>query len=173
MFYFMDDSLMGKTLEHHQVWTNPWHFIAFGFGSGLLPIMPGTYGTLVAIPFYFLLQSLGWPIYVIMTVIITVFGVWLSEKVSNEIGIHDYPGMNFDEIVGYLVTMLFVPPHWFLVLLGFGLFRLFDIWKPWPIRLIDEQVKGGVGVILDDVVAGLFSLVVLQITLFLMPSFFN
>lgn len=158
----VDHWYMSKTLEHHQVWTNPWHFIAFGFGSGLLPIMPGTYGTLVAIPIYLLLQAFGWPLYVIATIGIIFFGAWLSDKVSREIGIHDYPGMNFDEIVGYLVTMLFVPAHWFWVLLGFGLFRLFDILKPWPISWVDKNMKGGIGVVLDDVLAGLASLAILQ-----------
>ncbi len=158
--------MMTKQLKDHQVWTNPWHFIAFGFGSGLLPIMPGTYATLVAIPIFLVLQSFGWLIYAIATLLITVFGIWLSEKVSEEIGIHDFPGMNFDEIVGYLVTMFLVPARWYWVLLGFGLFRLFDIWKPWPINWVDKNVKGGFGIILDDVMAGILSFIVIQIVLF-------
>ena len=157
---------MTKQLQNHQVWTNPLHFIAFGFGSGLLPIMPGTYATIVAIPIFLVLQSMGWVIYAIATVLITLFGVWLSEKVSKDIGIHDYPGMNFDEIVGYLVTMFLAPKGWIWILLGFGLFRLFDILKPWPINWVDKNVKGGVGVILDDVMAGILSFIVIQIAVF-------
>lgn len=157
---------MTKQLREHQVWKNPWHFIAFGFGSGLLPVMPGTYATLVAIPIFLVLQSFGWIIYAIAILVLTLFGIWLSDKVSKDIGIHDYPGMNFDEIVGYLVTMFLAPPTWFWVLIGFGLFRLFDILKPWPINWVDKNVKGGVGVILDDVIAGLLSFIVIQIALF-------
>lgn len=157
---------MSKQLLEHKVWKNPWHFIAFGFGSGLLPVMPGTYATLVAIPIFLVLQSFGWIFYAIATLVITVFGMWLSEKVSKEIGIHDYPGMNFDEIVGYLVTMFLAPASLIWVIIGFCLFRLFDILKPWPINWVDKNVKGGVGVILDDVIAGLLSFIVIQIALF-------
>lgn len=145
-----------------QVWSNPWHFIAFGFGSGVLPVMPGTYGTLMAVPIYLLFQHLSLIAYGVVCILITVFGAWVSEKVSKEIGIHDYPGMNFDEIVGFMITMFAAPKGWFWVLLGFGLFRFFDIVKPGPIAWIDKNVKGGVGVVLDDCVAALFAWVVLQ-----------
>lgn len=146
-----------------QVWSNPWHFIAFGFGSGVLPVMPGTYGTLVAVPIYLLLQNLPILAYGIVCVLITVFGAWLSEKVSKEIGIHDYPGMNFDEIVGFLVTMFAAPKGWFWIALGFGLFRVFDILKPGPIKWVDKHIKGGIGVVLDDCLAAFCAWTILQL----------
>ena len=151
-----------KAKATSKVWTNPWHFIAFGFGSGLLPIMPGTYGTLAAIPIYLLLKDFDLLSYMLVVTLITVFGVWLSEKVSKEIGIHDYTGMNFDEFVGYLITMFAAPKGWIWVVLGFALFRVTDIWKPGPIGWADRTVSGGFGVILDDVLAAVASWLILQ-----------
>jgi phosphatidylglycerophosphatase A len=147
----------------HSVWTNPLHFIAFGFGSGAMPFAPGTFGTLMAIPFYLLLAPLPLVWYVTIVAIIVVASIWLSEKVSKQIAIHDHPGMCIDEIVGYLVTMIAAPAGWVWILIGFLLFRFFDIVKPPPINLLDQHVGGGFGVIIDDVVAGLFSMVIIQI----------
>jgi phosphatidylglycerophosphatase A len=88
--------------------------------------------------------------------------MWICEKVSNELQVDDHQGMCLDEVVGFLVTMINAPNGIVWILLGFGLFRLFDIWKPWPINYLDTHVHGGVGMILDDVCAGVFSLVTLQ-----------
>lgn len=145
------------------IWQNPLHFIAFGFGSGAIPVAPGTFGTLIAIPFYLALQSLPLIFYVTIVVIITIASMWICDRVSKEIDIHDHQGMCLDEIVGYLVTMINAPHGWVWVLLGFLLFRLFDILKPWPIDYLDKKMKGGVGMILDDVVAGIFSCLLIQI----------
>lgn len=145
------------------VWEKPTHFIAFGFGSGTFPFAPGTFGTLMAIPFYLAMQPLSSINYLILLIIITIGSMWLCDKVSKEIHIHDHPGMCLDEIVGYLVTMFTAPHGLMWIILGFILFRIFDIFKPWPIRFIDEKVKGGFGVILDDVMAGIYSLIVLRI----------
>ncbi len=145
------------------VWEKPSHFIAFGFGSGAVPFAPGTFGTLMAIPFYLLMRPLSLSMYLFLVILITIASMWLCDKVSKEIKVHDHSGMCLDEIVGFLVTMIGAPHGVIWILLGFALFRLFDIWKPWPIRYLDEQVKGGVGVILDDVVAGIFSFIVLQL----------
>lgn len=157
-----------EKLATTRVWSNPWHFIAFGFGSGVLPFMPGTFGTLVAIPIYLLCKDVSPFSYLLITLFITLFGMWISDKVSKEIGIHDYPGMNFDEIVGLMATLFLAPAGWFWVALGFGLFRLFDIWKPGPIRWIDQNVHGGFGVVLDDLVAAVFAWGVLQATALIM-----
>lgn len=145
------------------IWTNPWHFIAFGFGTGAIPIAPGTFGTLIAIPFYLYLSTYSHTFYLICTIAVTLLSVWLCEKVSNEIKVEDHQGMCIDEFVGYLVTMFCAPYGWGWIILGVVLFRIFDIWKPWPIRQIDNQVKGGFGMILDDVVAGIFSLIIIQL----------
>lgn len=146
-----------------RVWTNPIYFIAFGFGSGLLPKAPGTFGTLAAIPIYLLLAQFSWGIYFLLTVVLFGLGVWVSDKVSHDLGEADYSGIVVDEMVGYLLTMFAVPFGLTSMVLGFILFRAFDIWKPWPIRYIDTQVSGGMGVMLDDVLAALMAWVILQI----------
>ena len=146
------------------VWKNPIYFFAFGLGSGAIPFMPGTFGTLMAVPFYLLLQPLSLVAYIIFTVIFIGASVWVSERCSRDIQFHDHPGMCIDEFAGFFVTMIAAPHGWGWVIYGFLLFRLFDIWKPWPIHLIDEKVHGGFGMILDDVVAGLFACIIIQLT---------
>ncbi len=147
----------------HSIWEKPSHFIAFGFGSGAVPFAPGTFGTLMAIPFYLLMQPLPHLLYLFLLILITVASMWLCDKVSKEINAHDHSGMCLDEIVGYLVTMFSAPQGITWMVAGFLLFRLFDIWKPWPIRYVDEHVKGGTGMILDDVLAGVYSLILLRL----------
>lgn len=145
------------------VWEKPSHFIAFGFGSGAAPFAPGTFGTLMAVPFYLAMQSLSHTMYLLLVVVITLASIWLCHKVTKEIGIHDHSGMCLDEIVGYLVTMYGAPQGLIWIISGVLLFRLFDIWKPWPISYIDAQLQGGAGIILDDVLAGIYSLIALRI----------
>jgi phosphatidylglycerophosphatase A len=144
-----------------KVWQDPLYFIAFGFGTGTIPFAPGTFGTLLAIPIYLLMAPLRPLPYFILLLAIIALSMWICGKVTKEIGVADHQGMNLDEIVGYLVTMFYIPLGWGWMLAGFVLFRLFDIWKPWPINLVDRNVHGGVGIILDDVLAGLFSCVIL------------
>ncbi|MEE9397182.1 MAG: phosphatidylglycerophosphatase A [Methylococcales bacterium] len=137
---------------------NPVLFLAFGFGSGLAPKAPGTFGTLAAIPIY-LLVSLGNPVvYGIVLVATLVGGVFICDKASEMLGVHDHGGIVWDEIAGFLITMMAVPFSWQAIAIGFVLFRLFDIWKPWPISVIDKHVAGGFGIMLDDVIAGVFAL---------------
>lgn len=143
------------------IFSQPIHFFAFGFGSGLSPIAPGTMGTLVAVPIYWLLASLGTIPYIIATIIVIIVGFWLCDQSAKQLGVHDHPGIVWDEIAGYLVTMLLVPQSWLFALLGFVLFRLFDIWKPFPIALIDKHVDGGIGIMLDDILAGVYALLCL------------
>jgi len=144
------------------LWQNPLHFIAFGFGSGALPLAPGTFGTLAAIPFYLLLASFSLKTYAVLVVIITLLSIWICNRVSKDTHTHDHQGMCLDEIVGFLVTMAGLPCTFPWIMAGFILFRLFDIWKPWPINWMDEHLKGGAGMILDDVAAGLVSAVILN-----------
>ncbi len=145
------------------IWKNPLHFIAFGFGTGAMPVAPGTFGTLIAIPFYLALCTLPLLAYILVVSLIIVFSIWLCEKVSRDISSHDHQGMCVDEIVGYLVTMIGAPHGFLWIAAGFGLFRLFDIWKPWPINVVDQRVHGGFGMILDDVLAGVYSLLILKL----------
>jgi phosphatidylglycerophosphatase A len=144
------------------VWQNPWQFIAFGFGSGTIPFAPGTFGTLITIPFYLALRPLNDVHYFIVTTVIVIACMLVCEKVSRDVGIHDHQGMCLDEVAGFLVTMYAAPHHWLWIIVGFVLFRLFDIWKPWPIAFIDRRVGGGFGMVLDDVLAGIYACAVLQ-----------
>lgn len=146
------------------VWRNPVHFLAFGFGSGAAPVAPGTFGTLMAVPLYLLLlPNLSWPLYCVFLIVTFALGVFLCGKTAQDIGVHDHGGIVWDEFVGYWITMFLAPPGWLWIVLGFILFRVFDILKPWPIRWLDKNVSGGFGVMIDDVLAGLMALVCLQI----------
>lgn len=147
---------------------HPVHFLALGFGSGLMPWLPGTFGTIAAVPVYLLLAPLAWPYYLGVTVLMFVVGVFLCDKTARDAGVHDHPAIVWDEIVGFLITMLAVPQSWPWVLAGFLLFRLFDMVKPWPISLLDRYVKGGFGIMIDDVVAGVFSLLIMQLLILLL-----
>lgn len=145
------------------VWHNPLHFVAFGCGIGVIPIAPGTFATLLAIPVYLMLRKLGPEYYLLLLYILTLAAMWLSDVVAHAIQVHDHPGMCIDEVIGYLVTMIYAPPGNFWLIMGFVLFRIFDIFKPQPIRFIDTHVGGGFGIVLDDVVAGFCSALIMQI----------
>lgn len=145
------------------IWQRPLYFIAFGFGSGAMPYMPGTFGTLMAIPFYLLIQNLPVITYSLIMILITLFGIWICDILSKELKEQDPPGMVWDEIAGYGITMIGAPKGWFWIWLGFILFRIFDIWKPGPIGIIDRKLHGGLGIMLDDVVAAICSCLVLQL----------
>jgi phosphatidylglycerophosphatase A len=140
-----------------QIFGDPYCFLAFGFGSGLAPVAPGTFGTLAAVPIYWLMAGLSWPVYAAVVVALFVAGIRICERCERSLGIHDHSGIVWDEVVGYLLTMLAVPFSWQAAAVGFALFRLFDIVKPWPIRWLDRSVSGGLGVMLDDVLAGVFA----------------
>jgi phosphatidylglycerophosphatase A len=144
------------------VWRNPIHLLAFGLGAGLVPVAPGTFGTLVALPLYYYLQRLasGW--YLLLLAALFIAGIVLCGKTARDLRTPDHSGIVWDEIVGYLVTMFMAPTGWQWMLLGFVLFRLFDIWKPFPIRWFDRNVHGGLGIMLDDVAAGVAAALVLQ-----------
>ena len=155
---------------NRKVLTNPIHFLAFGFGSGLAPIAPGTFGTLAAIPLYLIMQPLSLTVYLLITTVVCVIGIWICGKSSEMLGVHDHSGIVWDEFAGYFITMIAAPTGWIWILIGFALFRLFDIWKPWPISVLDKQVHGGLGIMVDDILAGVFALIGLQIMYALMPN---
>ncbi len=145
------------------VWRNPVHFAAFGFGSGAAPVAPGTFGTLMAVALYLLLPAMSPLNYAAFVLASFVVGVWVCGRTARDIGVHDHGGIVWDEFTGYWLTMFMAPPGWTWIVLGFVLFRLFDIVKPWPIRWLDRNVDGGLGVMIDDVLAGLMALVCLQL----------
>jgi phosphatidylglycerophosphatase A len=138
-------------------------WLAFGFGSGLSPVAPGTAGTLVAVPFVFLLKGLGNTGFWLALVLLFILGTWLCDVTSKKLGMHDHGGIVWDEMVGYWLAAAFIPLQWPWLLAAFVLFRIFDILKPWPIRQLDRKVDGGFGIMLDDVVAAVFTIALLAL----------
>jgi len=145
------------------VFGSPSGFLAFGFGSGLSPFAPGTMGTLVAIPFIFVLKGLGNLGFWVALVLLFLLGISLCGQVSRKLGVHDHGGIVWDEMVGYWLAVAFVPLQWPWLLAGFLLFRFFDILKPWPIRYLDKKIHGGFGIMIDDVLAALFTVILLAV----------
>lgn len=154
---------------------SPVHLLAFGLGTGLAPKGPGTAGTLVGIPLFLAMMALPLPAFIALLVALSLFGCWLCGASARQLGVHDYGGIVFDEIVGYLVAAMPLLPAFALNRHGlpaglagaFVLFRIFDIWKPWPIGWLDRRLHGGVGIMADDLVAGLFAAAVLALGLVL------
>ena len=158
---------MGK-LSAREVFTDPVHFLAYGFGAGLSPKAPGTLGTVAAIPIYLLLVWSGPLAYGLFLAVALVAGAYICGYTARRLGVDDPSPVVWDEVVGYLITMLGAPFGVLWMLAGFLLFRLFDIWKPWPIRWLDRNVKGGLGIMLDDVAAAVFACVILNIGAYLL-----
>ena len=146
--------LPGKRPTLGALFGNPVLAVAFGFGTGLSPIAPGTVGTLLALPLWWALADFGWIPYLFIVGCTFVIGIWICGRAAAEVGQHDHSGIVFDEIVGYLVALAAVPFTLWAVVFSFVVFRLLDALKPWPICWLDRHVKGGLGVMLDDLVAG-------------------
>jgi len=137
--------------------------MATGFGVGCSPVAPGTLGTLVAIPVYYFLSNISSPIYEITLIGFFFLSVWISENAEIFFGKKDDQRIVIDEMMGFLITMLWVPKTIRFIIIGFLLFRFFDILKPFPIRRLERRLKGGFGVVWDDVMAGVYANVILQI----------
>ncbi len=146
-------------------------FCGVGFGSGLLPKAPGTFGSAFALLFvpFFVLQ--GFTISVILIAIMSLIGIYICGRTADIMGVHDDGRIVWDEFAGQSITFLPLiylgTLNWIWLLVGFGLFRLFDVWKPWPIRVIDRQVGGGFGIMLDDLIAGLWAAICIIIYLYI------
>jgi phosphatidylglycerophosphatase A len=136
---------------------------ATGFGVGYSPIVPGTLGTLIAIPIYFFLSTIPSPIYEITLIGFFFLSVWISENAERFFGKKDDRRIVIDEIIGFLITMLWIPKTVPFIVIGFFVFRFFDILKPFPIRRLEKRLKGGYGVVLDDVLAGVYSSIILHL----------
>lgn len=151
---------------------NPIHFLSLGFGSGLSPYAPGTFGTLVAVPLYLAIAQLPLWSYLVIVAVGFVLGVYFCHYTSKALGVHDHGGIVWDEIIGYWVTMIALPElSWPWVVAGFVLFRFFDIVKPWPVRIADKRLVGGFGIMFDDVLAGLYAFACLQISWLLLQYY--
>jgi phosphatidylglycerophosphatase A len=157
MSIFLNTQLGKNKLTPKQILSDPVLFLAFGFGSGLAKKAPGTFGTLAAIPLYWLFAQADLLVYSLLTLIVTVAGVWICGLAAEKLEEHDFGGIVWDEIAGYLITMWLAPFTWQAMVSGFILFRIFDILKPWPIKWVDQQVHGGLGIMLDDVLAAVFA----------------
>jgi phosphatidylglycerophosphatase A len=136
--------------------------IATGFGVGYSPIAPGTLGTLIAIPIYYFLSEIPSPIYEITLIAFFFLSVWISTNAETYYGKKDDQRIVIDEIIGFLITMLWIPRTGHFIIVGFFLFRFFDILKPFPIRRLERRLKGGFGVVLDDVLAGVYANIILH-----------
>lgn len=145
---------------------NPVHFLAFGFGTGLAPRAPGTFGTLAALPIWYLFAQLPLWGYLLGTTLVIATGPFICGRTSRDLGVHDHSGIVWDEIAGFLLTMLLVPVGWLNVAAGFLLFRFFDIIKPWPIGWLDKHVHGGTGIMLDDLLAAVYAGILLHLLIY-------
>lgn len=155
----MNDEITAEVASNPFNIKNPIHFLALGFGAGLIKPAPGTWGTVVAIPIYFLLVRLPQEYFWASIAAVCLIGIFICHIAAKDAGVHDHGSIVWDEIAGYLVTMALVPAvHVVWALAGFILFRIFDILKPFPINLCDKYVKGGFGIMLDDIVAGLYAM---------------
>lgn len=152
---------MDKLIRKRVRLSKPSHFLGFGFGSGLVPFMPGTFGSLAAIPLICLLSYVNLPIYLFLTALACAGGVYICQWVSDDLGVHDHGAIVWDEIAGMLIVFIALPLTWQNLVLGFVLFRIFDILKPWPISYFDKTMKGGLGIMFDDLIAGLFAWLIL------------
>jgi phosphatidylglycerophosphatase A len=153
---------MNRAFSPAQLLRHPAGWIASGFGSGFSSFAPGTVGTAVALLPWLWLRTLSLPLYAAIVVLAFALGVWVSDWVVRRSGVQDPQLVVWDEFVGVWITLLAAPAGWRWMLAGFALFRLFDIWKPWPVRALDAQVKGGLGVMADDVMAGIYGLACMQ-----------
>jgi phosphatidylglycerophosphatase A len=154
-----------KTLTDTQrraLLASPAGWLACGFGSGLTPVAQGTFGSLASILPWLLLRHYSLPVNLLVIVVGFLIGVWACDVAGRILGVDDHRSLVWDEFIGQWIALLpaLLAP-WWSVVIGFALFRLFDVWKPWPIRWLDRHLKGGLGVMIDDVIAGIFAAIVL------------
>jgi phosphatidylglycerophosphatase A len=162
----MNERKVLTAAQRRALLSTPAGWLACGFGSGLAPVAQGTFGSLAAILPWLLLRQLAWPLNVLIIGFGFVAGVWACDVAGRKLGVDDHRSLVWDEFIGQWIALLpaLLAPWWATVV-GFALFRLFDVWKPWPIRYFDRHVKGGLGVMVDDVIAGLFAAAVLKLVL--------
>jgi phosphatidylglycerophosphatase A len=141
--------------------TNPVLLLAFGLGAGLMPIAPGTAGSLLGVALAWLTLPLGLEMQLVIAIALIASGVWLCGEAARRLAVHDHPGIVWDEIAGMYLLLLVAAPEITAWAAGFLLFRIMDIWKPWPIRDVDHRLGGGAGIMLDDLLAALYAAVLL------------
>lgn len=147
--------------------SHPAHFFALGFGSGLAKKAPGTFGTLVGLPLFWLISTYPVALQLALIAVLFIVGIYLCDKTGKALGVSDHGGIVWDEIVAMMLVLTFTPYQWQWWLAAFLAFRLFDIWKPFPIRLCDKNIKGGLGVMFDDLLAAVYAITILKVILWL------
>jgi phosphatidylglycerophosphatase A len=151
--------------------SHPTHFVALGFGVGLVPAAPGTFGTLLALPLFWLLHPrLDAVDFLILLGTLYFLGVWACDRTGRDMGVEDHGSMVWDEVVAFLLVLFFTPPHILWQAFAFVLFRLFDVLKPGPVRYVEKLFRGGFGVMVDDLAAAFFSLICLALLRLLVPE---
>ena len=141
---------------------HPAHFFALGFGSGLAPKAPGTFGTLIGFPLFWLIFNYSFSTQLMIIAVLFLFGIYVCDKTGKDLGVSDHGAMVWDEIVAIMLVLAFAPNTWLGWLVAFLLFRLFDIWKPYPICYFDAKLKNGFGVMFDDLLAAIYAILVLK-----------
>lgn len=141
--------------DNPRIPSRPVHWLAVGFGSGLAPVAPGTFGSLVGVLFFLLLSSIDVVIYAAIVGLMAIVGIWICGQTATDWQTHDHSAIVWDEIVGQMLVFVAMPLNWVTLVMGFLLFRIFDILKPWPVCVADRRVGGGFGIMLDDVLAAI------------------
>ncbi len=158
-----NESALSLAEVRRLAWTHPIHYLSCGLGSGLLPFMPGTWGSLMAIPFFYLMVHLHWWQYASCLVLAFGLGVWLCDFSEKAFRQKDHSSIVWDEMLGMWITLYHTPFHLNTLVVGFILFRIFDIFKPWPINYLQRVAPGGLGIMLDDAAAGVIAWALLQL----------
>ena len=141
------------------LFSRPAHFFALGFGSGLTPKAPGTFGTLIGFPLFCLISSYALSTQLIIVALLFLIGIYLCDVTGKALGVSDHGSIVWDEIVAIMLVLTVTPNTWLAWLVSFCLFRLFDIWKPFPIRQFDAKLKNGFGVMFDDLLAAIYAII--------------
>lgn len=153
---------MTRSLTVRDVFSHPAHTIGFGFGAGLVPRFPGTAGSVLAVLLYIPLSRLDLLWYLVLILAVTLVGIWAAGVSENYLGAKDPRSVVIDEIAGILIGFTLLPSGWIWYLVGFVVFRFLDVKKPWIIGMVDRRCSGGLGIMLDDVLAGLFTFLIVQ-----------
>ncbi len=150
---------------------HPAHFFGLGFGSGLAPKAPGTFGTLVGFPLFWLISNYSFGVQLIIIATLFLVGIYFCDVTGKALGVADHGGIVWDEIVAMMLVLTVTPPYWLSWVVAFLLFRLFDIWKPFPIKQFDAKLKNGFGVMFDDLLAAIYAIISLKLILWIITAF--
>lgn len=159
-------------LDIRFLFSHPAHLFALGFGSGLVAKAPGTLGTLAGLPLFWLISGQALHLQLFIIAALFIIGIYFCHKTGQDLGVADHGSMVWDEIVAIMLVLTFTPDSWFWWLLAFALFRLFDIWKPFPIREFDLKLKGGFGVMFDDLLAAIYAIIGIKAILWIFSQLY-